>query len=98
MKAFAKINLALFITNRLPNGYHTLETVFAPINWFDELEVQAADRLELTCSNLDIPTDETNLCCEGSAGASTLYGHKRWRKNSSGKAYPCRGWTGRRFK
>jgi len=76
MKAFAKINLALFITNRLPNGYHTLETVFAPINWFDELEVQAADRLELTCSNPDIPTDETNLCVKAAQALQRYTGIK----------------------
>lgn len=62
MKAFAKINLALFITNRLPNGYHALETIFAPINWFDELSFEPSDRLEMTCSDPEIPSDETNLC------------------------------------
>ncbi len=76
MKAFAKINLALFITNRLPNGYHALETVFAPINWFDELEVQAADRLELTCSNPDIPTNETNLCWKAAQALQRYTGTK----------------------
>lgn len=62
MKAFAKVNLALFITNRLPNGYHTLETVFAPINWFDELRFEPSERLEITCSEPDIPADDSNLC------------------------------------
>ncbi len=76
MKAFAKINLALFITNRLPNGYHTLETVFAPINWFDELEVQASDRFELTCSNPDIPNDETNLCWKAAQALQRYTGTK----------------------
>lgn len=62
MKAFAKINLALFITDRLPSGYHALETIFAPINWYDELFFEPSDMLELTCDDPEIPTDETNLC------------------------------------
>lgn len=61
-KAFAKINLALFITNKLPNGYHTLETIFAPINWFDTISFSESAFIEMTCSNSDLPVDENNLC------------------------------------
>jgi 4-diphosphocytidyl-2-C-methyl-D-erythritol kinase len=35
----AKINLGLHITGRLQDGYHTLETLFYPINWCDILEI-----------------------------------------------------------
>ncbi|MCS6989013.1 MAG: 4-(cytidine 5'-diphospho)-2-C-methyl-D-erythritol kinase [Chloroherpetonaceae bacterium] len=61
-KAYAKINLALFITDKLPNGYHSLETIFAPINWFDTLWFSPSPTIELTCSNPSLPTDSTNLC------------------------------------
>lgn len=36
---YAKINLGLFVTKRLPNGYHILQTLFYPIDWRDALEV-----------------------------------------------------------
>lgn len=62
VKAFAKINIGLFITGKRPDGYHTLETVFAPINWYDELTFISADELGMTCSNLDLPSDDDNLC------------------------------------
>ena len=62
VKAFAKINLGLLITGKRPDGYHTLETVFAPINWYDELTFVSADELGMTCSNLDLPSDDNNLC------------------------------------
>lgn len=35
----AKINIGLFITSRLPDGYHTLETLLYPIPWNDILEI-----------------------------------------------------------
>ncbi len=35
----AKINLGLFITEKRTDGYHNIETVFYPIDWFDVLEV-----------------------------------------------------------
>lgn len=35
----AKINLGLYITNRRPDGYHDLETVFYPIKLTDALEI-----------------------------------------------------------
>ena len=62
VKAFAKINIGLLITGKRPDGYHTLETVFAPINWYDELTFASADELGMTCSNLDLPSDDSNLC------------------------------------
>ncbi len=64
VKAFAKINLGLLITGKRPDGYHTLETVFAPINWYDELTFAAADELGMTCSNLDLPSDDNNICLQ----------------------------------
>ncbi len=62
VKAFAKINLGLLVTGKRPDGYHTLETVFAPINWYDELTFTVAGELSMTCSNLDLPSDDSNLC------------------------------------
>lgn len=44
----AKINLGLRILERLPNGYHTLETIFLPISLCDILEVVPAEKKEST--------------------------------------------------
>ena len=62
IKACAKINLGLLITGRRPDGYHTLETVFAPVNWLDILEFSVADSVSMVCSNRELPVDESNLC------------------------------------
>jgi 4-diphosphocytidyl-2-C-methyl-D-erythritol kinase len=39
----AKINLGLHITGVLPNGYHSIETVFVPIPLCDELSIEPAE-------------------------------------------------------
>ena len=62
VKAFAKINLGLLITGKRNDGYHTLETIFAPINWYDTLEFTDAEAISMSCSNLDLPVDDNNLC------------------------------------
>lgn len=62
VKAFAKINLGLLITGRRDDGYHTLETIFAPVNWFDLLDFTVDGTISMSCSNLDLPADGSNLC------------------------------------
>jgi 4-diphosphocytidyl-2-C-methyl-D-erythritol kinase len=39
----AKVNLGLYVTGRMANGYHTIETVYLPVPLTDELELQPAD-------------------------------------------------------
>jgi 4-diphosphocytidyl-2-C-methyl-D-erythritol kinase len=62
VKAFAKINLGLLITGKRQDGYHTLETIFAPINWYDTIEFIDSDVISMSCSNVDLPIDDNNLC------------------------------------
>ncbi len=74
VKAYAKINLALFITGKLPNGYHTLETIFAPIHWYDELTFEPAESISMTCSVPELPTDNSNLCVKAAHELNKLAG------------------------
>ena len=58
----AKINLGLYITEKRPDGFHNLETVFLPVGWCDVLEFVEADKLQLTSSGIRIDGDkESNL-------------------------------------
>lgn len=36
----AKLNLFLHVTNKLKNGYHSIESVFVPIDWYDSIEIK----------------------------------------------------------
>ena len=38
----AKINIGLYVTDRRPDGYHNLETLFYPIELRDILEIVPA--------------------------------------------------------
>lgn len=61
VRSFAKINWSLRITGKRADGYHELETVFQTVSLFDELSFRESDTLSLTCDDLSIPTDDTNL-------------------------------------
>jgi len=59
--SYAKINLGLHILDRLPNGYHTIETGFCFIEWCDRFEIQAATSMRLEMSEPSIAVDDSNL-------------------------------------
>ena len=62
----AKINIGLNITERRPDGYHNLETIFYPVKINDALEVIESDKLSFESSGLEIPGRmEDNLCIKG---------------------------------
>ena len=48
--AAAKINLALHVRGRLPDGRHAIETLFAFCSDGDRLGAEAAEELSLTAS------------------------------------------------
>lgn len=59
--SYAKINLGLNVLERLPTGYHRIETGFCFVDCRDRFEMTPADNMKLELSNENIPTDERNL-------------------------------------
>lgn len=59
--SYAKINLGLNVLERLPTGYHRIETGYCFVEWKDRFEVQPADSMKLELSDEELPTDERNL-------------------------------------
>ena len=59
-----KINLGLQVIEKLPSGYHALETVFYPCrNFEDSLEITPSSQFSFTLKNADFHCDaEKNLC------------------------------------
>ncbi len=74
VKAFAKINLGLLITGKRHDGYHTLETIFAPISWYDTLEFTEAFSISMSCTNVDLPIDDNNLCVKAAKSLQQFAG------------------------
>jgi 4-diphosphocytidyl-2-C-methyl-D-erythritol kinase len=56
----AKINLALEVTSRRPDGYHNLVTIFQSLELHDTLSISLADSMRVSCEHPGI-TDRDNL-------------------------------------
>lgn len=64
VRAPGKINLALRVGRRRPDGYHPLATVFQAVSVYEDLTATAAESLTVTVSGRQadqVPTDGTNL-------------------------------------
>jgi|TARA_R110002049_G_scaffold50343_7_gene142895 4-diphosphocytidyl-2-C-methyl-D-erythritol kinase len=77
--ACAKINLALHVRNRLPDGYHQIETIFAFLDQGDELSVHPGDDLQLTlggrfAAGLD---DKNNLVLQAARRLAAVSGAQK---------------------
>lgn len=59
--SYAKINLGLHVLERLPDGYHTIETGFCFIEWKDRFELKPAAGMNIHMSDERIPVDDQNL-------------------------------------
>ena len=63
IQAPAKVNLALRILARRPDGYHDIETLMVPISLADEIDIEVADGggIELECDEPGVPLGSENL-------------------------------------
>ena len=61
--AFAKLNLTLDVLDKREDGYHDIKSVMQAISIRDDIQIdlETGEPWKLTCTNPDIPTDETNL-------------------------------------
>jgi 4-diphosphocytidyl-2-C-methyl-D-erythritol kinase len=59
--AYGKINLGLHVLEKLPTGYHRIETGFCFIEWNDRFEVEESDHYHLSISDSSIPANKNNL-------------------------------------
>jgi len=58
-----KINLGLHITDKRPDGYHDLQTIFYPINLKDVIEIVPSENFMFNVSGIPVDGDQNeNLC------------------------------------
>lgn len=60
-KSYAKINLFLQILGKREDGFHDLNTLFTKIDLYDTLTIRPSEQFSITCSNNDVPADESNI-------------------------------------
>ncbi|MFN2482665.1 MAG: 4-(cytidine 5'-diphospho)-2-C-methyl-D-erythritol kinase [Pyrinomonadaceae bacterium] len=96
LPSFAKINLALRVLGRRPDGYHEIRTIFQTISLSDRLTLRALDdpRLELECGAPDIPTDNTNLVLRAAQLLRERFGVERGASIKLEKSIPAGGGLG----
>ena len=76
LPSFAKINWSLRILGKRPDGYHEVATVLQSVSLCDELtfELREDNRVALTCDDLSIPVDESNLIVRAARALSDRHG------------------------
>lgn len=71
IRSHAKINWALRILGRRPDGYHDLETLFQTISLHDTITIRPADEFRLSCDDPSIPVDDSNLILRAARAMGT---------------------------
>ena len=59
--AYGKINLAMRIVGRRPDGYHEVDTVYQSVALHDTVTIEESSVFRLTADRSDLVCDETNL-------------------------------------
>jgi len=68
LRAPAKVNLFLAVLERLPDGYHRVETVLQAVSLWDEVRLERTPQgISIACDDPSIPTGEDNLCHRAAA-------------------------------
>lgn len=59
-RAYGKVNLSLDITGVREDGYHTLNSIFLPIDFYDELVINKSKEMKYSCNQYFIRFNESN--------------------------------------
>jgi 4-diphosphocytidyl-2-C-methyl-D-erythritol kinase len=88
LNAAAKVNLALEVLKRRPDGYHEIATVMQTVDLSDRLVLEDSDALEVRTSAPGVPTDERNLAYRAAAALRSAAGISRGARITLDKRIP----------
>jgi len=88
----AKVNLSLWITGRLPNGYHRILTLFYKIPIYDEIWVEEWENTKIRCEG--IKSESTNTVYKALKYLSEYVGRELCLKVRIKKRIPVGGGLG----
>ena len=60
-RAYAKVNLGLKVLGRRSDGYHDILTVMQTVDLYDEVTLEEAEGISLTCSDPNLPEHPENI-------------------------------------
>ncbi|MDQ1747808.1 MAG: 4-diphosphocytidyl-2-C-methyl-D-erythritol kinase [Frankiaceae bacterium] len=90
----AKVNLHLSVGDVRKDGYHELVTVYQAVSLYDEVTVEAADRLSVSVVGDgagEVPLDDENLAARAVVAAAAVVGREPHLKVSIRKGIPVAG-------
>ena len=73
-RAYAKINLCLNVKGRRDDGYHELEMIMVPVDFYDVLEMTPAEETTLCNNRSYIPVNEKNTVIKAINVLRSRYG------------------------
>lgn len=78
VKAPAKINLALDVLSKRPDGYHNVSMIMQTIALYDTITIKSGwNGIKLTSNSTKIPLNESNIAYKAAHYLSTKYNVKR---------------------
>ncbi len=89
-RAYAKINLGLNVKGDLPNGYHDLEMIMVPLNFYDEIKIEVAPEMSFTCNQDYVGANPNNTIFVAIEHLKEKYGFKENFKIQLNKQIPTR--------
>ena len=90
--AYAKINWALNIVGRRPDGYHLLDMLMQTIDLSDALHIEPAEDLSLTANG--VPAGEDNLILKAARALNRYTGVDHGARMALEKRIPARAGLG----
>lgn len=63
IRTYAKINLTLDVTEKRPDGYHNIDSIFEEISLYDVITITltGSEKITVTCDVPEIPCNEKNI-------------------------------------
>lgn len=75
-RAYAKVNLCLDVVRRREDGYHELNMIMVPIDFYDVIEMNIADTMSLKTNMGFLPINEKNTVIKAIETMRKEYGFK----------------------
>ena len=95
VKSPAKINIGLNVINKRPDGFHNLETIFYPLNLYDEIRITKSNHFSFNSSDRNLNSDKTNVIIKAKEELEKYFKLIQPIRDLFKKEYPYWSGTGR---